>query len=97
MRARRPGVFFMSPVPVTFLFDFEQIGSSLRPYVMHEFAANGAKNLVLSGPLIAQIMQDEQYTELKEYLELDRFSQVLMFSTEGNTDPEDYNRIVGER
>ena len=48
----------MTAVPVTYLFDFEQVGESLRPYVMHEFAANGAKNLVLSGPLIAQIMQN---------------------------------------
>lgn len=58
----------MSSVPVTFLFDFELVGDPLRPYVMHEFAANGAKNLVLSGPLIAQIMQTPalQKTLLKE-------------------------------
>ena len=27
-------------------------------------------------------------------LELDRHSRVLMFSTEGNTDPEKYRRVV---
>lgn len=48
----------MFPVPVTFLFDFEKIDDRIRPYVMHEFAANGAKHLVLSGPLIGQIMQN---------------------------------------
>ena len=40
------------------------------------------------------IMHDEQYKELRDYLGLDRFSQVLMISTEGDTDPEKYRRIV---
>ena len=58
----------MSTVPVTFLFDFELVGDPLRPYVMHEFAANGAKHLVLSGPLIGQIMHNSalQKNLLKE-------------------------------
>ena len=46
--------------------------------------------------VIAQIMQDAQYQELKEHLELDRFSQVLMFSTEGNTDPIKFRKVVWE-
>ena len=32
--------------------------------------------------------------ELRDALELDRHSRVLMFSTEGNTDPEKYRRVV---
>ena len=40
------------------------------------------------------IMCDDTYKELREKLELDRFSQVLMFSTEGDTDPEKYRRIL---
>ena len=32
--------------------------------------------------------------ELREKLGLDRFSQVLLFSTEGDTDPEKYARVV---
>ncbi|WP_295587432.1 diaminopropionate ammonia-lyase [uncultured Oscillibacter sp.] len=44
--------------------------------------------------LLSSIMQDEEYKELREYLELDRSSQVLMFSTEGDTDPDKYKEIV---
>ena len=44
--------------------------------------------------LISVIMEDDTYRDLREHLELDRFSQVLMFSTEGDTDPEKYRRIL---
>ena len=44
--------------------------------------------------LISAIMEDDTYRDLREHLELDRFSQVLMFSTEGDTDPEKYRRIL---
>ena len=46
--------------------------------------------------LISAIMEDDTYWDLREHLELDRFSQVLMFSTEGDTDPEKYRRIRWE-
>ena len=39
-------------------------------------------------------MCDDTYKELRDALELDRHSRVLMFSTEGNTDPEKYRRVV---
>ena len=38
--------------------------------------------------LIAALMEGDVYKELREAIGLDRFSQVLMFSTEGDTDPE---------
>ena len=44
--------------------------------------------------VVSTIMQDEAYKELREALELDRFSNVLLFSTEGDTDPEKYRKIV---
>lgn len=44
--------------------------------------------------VISTIMEDDAYRELREALELDRNSQVLMFSTEGNTDPDRYREIV---
>ena len=44
--------------------------------------------------LISTLMQDEAYRELKEALGLNRNSRVLMFSTEGDTDPEKYRKIV---
>ena len=40
------------------------------------------------------VMTDPAYAELKEALGLDRDSQVLMISTEGDTDPENYRKIV---
>ena len=46
--------------------------------------------------LLSTIMQEEDYKELREYLELDQSSQVLMFSTEGDTDPDKYKEIVWE-
>ena len=39
-------------------------------------------------------MCDDTYRELREALELDRFSQVLLFSTEGNTDPLKFRRVI---
>ena len=39
-------------------------------------------------------MTEDAYKELREALELDNSSQVLMFSTEGDTDPDKYNKIV---
>ncbi|MBR0404071.1 MAG: diaminopropionate ammonia-lyase [Eggerthellaceae bacterium] len=43
---------------------------------------------------IAAIMQDEAYADLRELLELGADSKVLLFSTEGDTDPERYRDIV---
>lgn len=44
--------------------------------------------------LTAAVMADEQYRELRDALQLDENSHVLLFSTEGDTDPEHYRRIV---
>ncbi len=44
--------------------------------------------------LIAALMEDGEYRELREAIGLDRFSKVLMFSTEGDTDPAKYRRIL---
>ena len=40
------------------------------------------------------IMTDPAYTELKQKLGLNAQSRVLLFSTEGDTDPENYRKIV---
>ena len=45
---------------------------------------------------IDAVMTDPQYAALREALELGGNSVVLMFSTEGATDPENYRRIVGK-
>ena len=44
--------------------------------------------------LLCTIMEDDAYADLRACLDLDRSSQVLLFSTEGDTDPEKYARVV---
>lgn len=44
--------------------------------------------------LVASLMQDPEYADLKKQLQLDENSKVLMFSTEGDTDPDNYKKIL---
>lgn len=44
--------------------------------------------------LLMSIMTMDEYKELRDYLDLNENSQVLCFSTEGDTDPERYKNIV---
>lgn len=44
--------------------------------------------------LLALLMQDEQLLAVKQQLYLDENSRVLLFSTEGDTDPAQYRNIV---
>ena len=44
--------------------------------------------------LIAALMETDEYKDLRDILGLDRFSQVLMFSTEGNTDPMKFRKVL---
>lgn len=48
----------------------------------------------VSAGLVETIMTDPDYAELKNVLGLGRDSKVLMFSTEGDTDPKQYREIV---
>ena len=50
----------MLQAPITFRFNFEYTDERTRPYVMHEFAANGAKHLVLSETLLRMILGDRK-------------------------------------
>ena len=43
---------------------------------------------------LSLIMEEDEYSGLRELLELDKTSDVLMFSTEGDTDPRRYEEIV---
>ena len=54
---------------------------------------SGESGAVGMGALSA-IMEDRGYEELREALGLDEGSKVLMFSTEGDTDPDRYRKIV---
>ena len=44
--------------------------------------------------LIAALMETDEYKDLREAIGLDRYSQVLMFSTEGNTDPLKFRKVL---
>ena len=44
--------------------------------------------------LISTLLTDPAYQDLKQAMGLDENSVVLMFSTEGDTDPENYQKIV---
>lgn len=44
--------------------------------------------------LLAALMKDERCRELRNALELNQNSHVLLFSTEGDTDPEHFRRVV---
>ena len=46
--------------------------------------------------VLACIMTMDEYKELREHLGLDENSKVLLFSTEGDTDPDRYKNIVWE-
>ena len=44
--------------------------------------------------LVNRIMGRESLTEVRKALGLDENSVILLFSTEGMTDPENYRRVV---
>ena len=48
----------MSKVPVSFGYEFGNSNENTRRHVMHEFAVNGAKNLVLTDSLLKKMLPD---------------------------------------
>ena len=57
----------MKNVPVSFLYDFDKTTESTRRHIMHEFAVNGAENLVLTDSLLKQMLVDRmQAVRLQE-------------------------------
>lgn len=53
----------------------------------------GESGAVTAG-LLYTIMKNDEYTELRKQLKLDENSKVLLFSTEGDTDPGRYQSVV---
>lgn len=51
----------MLNVPLTLVFDYANVGDSLRPYVMREFVENGCPNLVMTTQMISGIMQNPSF------------------------------------
>ena len=44
--------------------------------------------------LVTTLMESDEYAELREAIGLDETSSVLLFSTEGDTDPVNYRKVV---
>ncbi len=66
------------------------LGNPLKndPYVI-----SGESGAVTTG-LLVEIMKNDEYKELREKLNLNEDSKILLFSTEGDTDPDKYRSIV---
>lgn len=54
----------MFSVPVSFSFGFNLVPDELRPYIIHEFAVNGCKHLLLTGSDISRIMENRDCAAL---------------------------------
>ena len=54
---------------------------------------SGESGAVTSG-IVYEILTDENLKELKEKLKIDENSKILVISTEGDTDPDNYRKIV---
>ena len=66
-----------------------------KPQDGDERIVSGESGAIGTG-LVSAIMTDPAYAELKDALELSENSVVLLFSTEGDTDPENYRKIISE-
>ncbi|MDD3336308.1 MAG: diaminopropionate ammonia-lyase [Eubacteriales bacterium] len=44
--------------------------------------------------VLSTLMENDEYSELRQAIGLDKHSKVLMFSTEGDTDPDKYRKVV---
>lgn len=54
---------------------------------------SGESGAVTAG-LLVEIMKNDEYKDLREKLKLNKDSKILLFSTEGDTDPEKYRSVV---
>ena len=64
-----------------------------NPLVGDERVISGESGAATAG-LLHAIMTEPAYAAVKKQLALDEYSQILLFSTEGDTDPQMYRRIV---
>lgn len=64
-----------------------------NPLKGDQHVVSGESGAVTTG-LLFEIMTNPEYAQLKEDLKLDENSKVLLFSTEGDTDPDIYKKIV---
>ena len=70
-----------------------QLDTALGMDRYHPTVISGESGAVGMG-LIAALMETDEYKDLRDAIGLDRYSQVLMFSTEGNTDPLKFRKVL---
>ena len=85
----------------TVLRDFAEFFFKLPDYVTEEGMRRLAKEGVVAGEcgavgagLLINLCKKQEFADMKAQMGLDENSVVLLFSTEGNTDPDSYDRIV---
>ncbi|MEG0136393.1 MAG: diaminopropionate ammonia-lyase [Cetobacterium sp.] len=64
-----------------------------NPMSQDDYVKSGESGAVTTGVLY-EIMTNDEYKELRDKLKLNEESKVLLFSTEGDTDPKKYREIV---
>ena len=64
-----------------------------HPYGNDHTIVSGESGAVTAG-LLNALQSEDQYSDIVKKLRLDQDSVVLLISTEGDTDPENYRRIV---
>ena len=69
-------------------------GPSPRLFVLWAPGAISGESGAVGMGVIAALMETDEYQDLREAIGLDRFSQVLLFSTEGNTDPMKFRKVL---
>lgn len=57
---------------------------------------SGESGAVTTG-LVNALLNNPEYKDMKEELGINKDSVILVFSTEGDTDPENYKKIIGEK
>jgi diaminopropionate ammonia-lyase len=66
-----------------------------RPLGSDKKIVSGESGAVGIG-LLSAIMKDERNAKIRKQLRLNKDSIILLFNTEGDTDPENYRKIVGQ-
>ena len=66
-----------------------------NPLPGDELIVSGESGAVTAG-LLAEILGNSTYSDIKDSVELNRASRVLLISTEGDTDPDMYTRVISK-
>lgn len=84
--------------------DYSQFAITMSDDITEQGMRTLAKNGIISGEsgastsgLVDVILHDPSFSKAKELLGINQDSVILVFSTEGDTDPENYKRIIDNK